>query len=118
MKIISLLISKITPRMYLVAIGLVILLAYFYIYLDIKHKQQNINNLTTELTLYKDKYNKLNKSFIELEKEHSKAIKALETATESKEKLNTKITKTKKEIVKKDDPIKESVKFIIKDINQ
>lgn len=118
MRIISLLMSKITPRMYLIIIGLVILLAYFYIYLDIKHKQQNINNLTTELTLYKDKYNKLNKSFIELEKEHSKAIKALETATKSKEELNTKITKTKKEIVKKDNPIKESVKFIIKDIKQ
>lgn len=118
MKIISLLISKITPRMYLVVIGLVILLAYSYIYLDIRHKQQNINNLTTELTLYKDKYNKLSKSFIELRKEHSKAIKALETAIESKEELNTKITKTKKEIVKKDNPIKESVSFIIKDINQ
>lgn len=118
MKIISLLISKITPRMYLIVIGLVVLLAYSYIYLDIKHKQQNINNLITELTLYKDKYNKLSKSFIELRKEHSKAIKALETAIESKEELNTKITKTKKEIVKKDNPIKESIKFIIKDINQ
>ena len=110
--------SKITPGMYLVAIGLVILLAYSYIYLEIRNKQQNINNLTTELALYKDKYNKLSKSFIELRKGHSNAIKALETATNSKEELNTKITKTKKEIVKKDNPIKESVGFIIKDINQ
>lgn len=119
MKLISLLFSKISSNIWL-GVGVTFLLLA-NIYID-KIRYQKLNNeliqATTQLSIYKDRYSNLSNSYVELQREYSNSIKALDKAVKEKEELSIKINQAKKDISKSKEPIKESVRFIIKDINQ